>query len=356
MKSLRTLAGLSGLAVLLPLQSLAAFVSPGSLFASMRNDGAGRDFTAELHGQVETYYVSAWMKGSYEGTWPKDGRGKESMTIDFASPKDGITTRAKVELLFVKDAAYLRVNGIEGTLDQEMSAISAKFSAKQWIKIPLDYAMLAEEAGMSEEAQQALLTNIVDAVFTMDAKPVSFGTQYELHLKRDFLRQAVAALDGMDGGLLSLSSDDELQKSEHMILQHTTFSAKLFFDTKNLSLGSTVNIEFSMPEEQARLTLKIDSSRRKGALSIDVPQGAVDLDTFLDSFGSELSTFGDLSPSFSLDSFGSLIPSQDADLLDSSDDWLRDGLEDSASSSSVSSCNPSQVRKGLCGATRPSRR
>jgi hypothetical protein len=353
MISLRTLSVSAAIAAVLPLQALAAFASPGALVAAWMDDRSARDFAFEAHAQVEEYYFSLWAKGSYQGAWPQDGSAVETITFDMAAPTEGVTARVKAEVLLKDNVLYAKLVTAEGMVSQEVTDLSASLKMKKWIAIPLDESMMlaAQEMGMGMEEQKMLVSAVYDAIFTMNAKPTSWGTEYQLMLKRDFLQQMLAALAEVDPYLMPMEVA-EVRDMERMILRHLKLDMKLNVDKNDLSLGATVNGTFNMPEENVSARFMLDTNRRKAPLVVEAPAGAVSIEEFMNSVsGTDLSN---------LDSF---VPPMIPFGGNNHDVWMpeEEGMEEEWTESDydwstpASDCTVNELRKGLCGNQRPLR-
>jgi hypothetical protein len=353
MASLRSLSVSAAFAVLLPLQTLAAFTSPGALVMAWMGDHTARDFTFEAHAQIEGYYFSLWAKGGYQGIWPENGSAVESITFDVAAPAEGVKARVKAEFLLKDSVLYAKLVSAEGTIDQAMTELSASLKMKEWVAIPLEESVMAmmEENGMSPEEQKQMIATMYDAIFTMNAIPRSWGTEYQLMLKRDFLRQLMTAMSDVSPNM-SMHDDQELQSLERMILQHLKLDVKLTVDTKDLSLGTAVSGTFNMPKENINVTFAATTSRRKTPLIVNAPAMSLPLEAFIESIdGSDLSGMDSFMPPM-LDPFstfdGGMMPHLGNNDLWKSTQEGPDFMEEWSESTSTS-CPLGDMRKGLCG-------
>lgn len=351
MISLRSLSLSAAFAAVLPLQALAAFASPGALVAAWMDDGTARDFAFEAHAQIEQYYVSLWAKGSYQGRWPQDGSATEVITFDMAAPEEGVKARVKAEVMLVDNVVYAKLVTAEGTVDQTVTELNASLKMKQWVAIPLDESMMlaAQEMGMGMEEQKMLVSAVYDAIFTMNAKPTSWGTEYQLMLKRDFLQQMLAALAEIDPYLMPMEVS-EVRDMERMILRHLKLDMKLNVDKNDLSLGTTVNGTFNMPEENVSARFMLDTNRRKTPLVVKAPAGAVSIEEFMNSVsGTDLSNLDNFVPPM-LDPLGGFDPNFGSDYgTGSSDEEWGEDMWTEEDWGTWDTCSVNDRRKGLCG-------
>jgi hypothetical protein len=298
-------AGIIALAI--PLQMLAAYASPSALFWAWSMSATPRDVAGEFHLQLpkEQVFVSAWMKGAQEGGLSLKTDGWTDMTVDVVAPKEKVNVRAKLSVLMVDGDTYLKINAVEGKVDQDTASFSAQMAGKRWMKLPTQelqgsddpfevLSMHLSMAGLDLPAGEAkrLMADLIDASMTMTATKAAGGNTYTLRLKRHFLNEVHDALAASFPEMAGMADVSSLNKLERELLQQLKFELAIKTDSQDKPLSSTMTFSLAPTAGDVSVKARMTAVPHKGALAVKAPAGAVPLEEALGSL--EGSPFEDL--------------------------------------------------------------
>lgn len=319
---------LTGLSLLSPLAAHAEFTTPQDVLTAVESGSEGLpfDFSGELHGHYENYYLSAWLSGSGQ----KEGelsRSSAKITVDFAS--NGNTVRGKLQTRMVEKKMYLLLEGLSGKLENEIAKAVVEVTGKKWIQS--DIAQM--ETDTEYDAMQRDM--LADVLRVDSVKTDSVGnTLYTLTLTRDAARELSKSLREMASGYVGEG-----------VTPRMNVTIKITLDRNNMLIKATADA--TVEAGPAGLNASFTVSRRSSGVSVTAPANAVDAESLYgEMFGIPVTPWN------------SPAPEWDSSDWDSGSDsgWDSNWEMPAVPEPPSSACTLSEIRLGNCQVQRQSRR
>jgi hypothetical protein len=318
-----------------PLFALAAFVNPSDLLLSSQLQNKPLDVSYEAHVTMQDTYVSVWLKGAMEGKDPQTMKADVKLTVD--ASVNGAVIRGKFALRTVNGAAYARLESVTGDYENDEVKVAAEAVGKRWYAVPLAGDWMGDTL-----QREAMARTLADALLQMTSAVQGKNTVYSLTLRPD-AAQAIGQAMEADPSAPGLNADDVTSLAQ--------FLAGANVHVKVTARGDDltgVKLYVAGEQDGARVVVQGMATVRSKPVTVDVPAGAVDLESQLQQWG--------VDPSF-------LLPMSDLPTWDESSSMDAGWEEEESSSAAWDPCadlTPVQkleaLRHGQCGFLKPSPR
>lgn len=329
MTTTRTTLLIAAVSVLVPLQALAAFMSPSELIMALYNMNGPMRFSGEGHARVEQTYASLWISGTRQGSL-KNASGTADVTFDIAMPEQHMTARVKGSMIVLDHMLYFKLISLDANMDHPALAMSGQMKGKQWVKVPLHDM---EEEVMSDPDEAAKM-------FAMAADQM---LRLEWH----------ESYDGNDYGLWFKDIVD--------VPAGMSFKGVVHTDKNDVPVFANYMLGFEPTTEDMTLLLMGDTKYVSSIPAITAPAGAISLEEFEHMFEEQAPTdiFDAVSPSLPIEFFGKSwddVPTHTHEEGTPKHSHDEEEMENDSSEPTTSDCDLTSQRKGLCGEKPTSRR
>lgn len=131
-----------------PLAAFAFYETPGAVLQAVRFDASAKIFSAEVHGNNGTTYISAWLKGQMEGAEYADAKVNAQVTVDVVDTNSHMNGRFKGSVMILDGQLYAKLDTMQGTFEDDVLLGTLALQTKQWINFPVDADTVAEIQNM----------------------------------------------------------------------------------------------------------------------------------------------------------------------------------------------------------------
>ncbi len=255
-----------------PVVASAFFDTPAELSQGIRNDPTARTLEGQARGNAGTTYFSLWMKGAQQGMGWEDGSLDLHMTIDVDAPDQHLKMRLKTDIMLLEKTLYVRLNTIEGSVEDEMMLINLKMLQKKWIMIPLDQSGMPDLATLEEELQ-ATASEMNNDLFSLERSPTAAGSHYSMRLTPETEQQLKDLFFGATA-----------------VHEETNFHGTVDTNMRDQFLSSKLYLSFKT--DDAEFVVQGKSQRKNSPLTLTVPTQTITIDElmkYIDDMKSPLS-------------------------------------------------------------------
>lgn len=241
-----------------PVAASAFFETPADLSQGIRNDPTARTFDGQARGRADTTYFSLWMNGVQQGTDWKDGSLDLHMTIDLDAPDQHVKVRLKADIMLLEKTLYVRLNTIEGNVEDELMLINLKMLQKKWMMVPLDQSGIPDLATLEEELQAAG-GELSNEFFSLERSPTAAGSHYSIRLTQETEQQ----LKDLFSGATALRAETNFHGTVDTNMHDQFLSSKLYL---------------SLKADNAELVVQGKGQRKNSPLTLTPPTQTITLD------------------------------------------------------------------------------
>lgn len=323
--------------LLAPATSL-AYQTPSELFTALQAENAAQTFSLTAHAHTNGTYVSVWLNGSGEGSDPMSMQMSAKATVDVVH--GALKIRTKAEVMIVGDMLYARMTSMDGTYQNAFASISGMLKQKQWIRMPVEEAMISEMTG---------------------GTPLSVGYDYDpAQTDGMFVMQTSAGKNGTTVHSLSLSPDyaPQLAMMIREILNDQSPASDDFFPWRQLAeglryegqvitnaSGKLVSSWFELSTSSTTSSLSVSGKASPaGKITLSAPANSITVDEAMMMFG-DLNDDMAMEEEYEYESDMMPVETED-DMLFLEDGTTFDFVDDATSSFPSADCSDPDMTPG----------
>lgn len=318
---------LASVSLLSPLAASAELATPSDVLMAVENGSKNLplDFSVEIHGHYQDYWLSAWILGSGQET-EGHSRSTAKITVDFASNDN--TVRGKLQTRMLEKKMYLLIESVSGKLENEIAKAIVEVTGKRWI---VSDVAETEADAIADGMERDMLA---DALRVDSVQTDSVGnTLYTLTLTRDAAREMSKSLREMASGYV-----------ENGVTPRTNITLKITLDRNDMLIKAAADV--TVETGPAGLNATFAVTRRSSNVSVTAPANAVDALSLYNGIFQPMMPEWEMPQEFDED--------QDWN-MELNSDW-ENAWEMPAVEPSAPTCTLSDMRLGNCTVERVSRR